>query len=395
MTKMKRSIAFIFSILILSSMLCGCGSQRELNTLVIVMGMGIDTDTNQPNNVKLIAQIVKPNKIKGASSESSGPGTSQQAYYNLDSSASNSFEAIREFTHETNNKLYIAHTQVIVIGRDMAMRGIQAPLDFFLKAKETRPTTNIVISSTSAADILDVMPQLDMLPAIHINKLVKAQEANSQSREVNIQQFTNIMLSKASSLVVPLISVVQAGEDKELSVKGMAVFKGDKMVGEINEKETRGLLWVKGWIASGAINVDIDDGQGSMEITSSNSELSPAVKDGKVTMKLKISVDSVLSTQTCHKNLATPEGFKELEKLQSEEIKTEILASLAKAQDMGTDIFDFGEELHKFDASAWKDMKDNWQAVFPTVQMDIEIESHIRAAGVIIKPALPESMEDQ
>ena len=136
-------------------MVAGCASTRELNELVIVMGVGMDVDNETPGNMILIAEIVLPGKI---SSSDKGGSSSDTPYSNMDSSAANTFEAIREFTHMVSGKLYTAHAEIFVIGREMAERGISPNMDFFVRAKETRPTSKIVVSDTTARDALDVNP---------------------------------------------------------------------------------------------------------------------------------------------------------------------------------------------------------------------------------------------
>ncbi len=55
-------------------------------------------------------------------------------------------------------------------------------------------------------------------------------------------EFINKMLTSRLCPVAPMVTVLEDQEKKRLSVEGAAVFKHDKMVGELNKKETRGLL---------------------------------------------------------------------------------------------------------------------------------------------------------
>ncbi|MDD5017853.1 MAG: Ger(x)C family spore germination protein [Eubacteriales bacterium] len=389
MGKKLKIVALLLLICLPMLMQAGCGA-RELNELVIVMGIGMDTDTENPDNIKLVAQIVLPNNIGQSSSAGGSSGSSEKAYCNVESAAENTFEAIREYTHKVCNKLYIAHNQVFVIGREVAERGIADYLDFFIRAKETRPTTTIVIADTTAAEILDVEAKMNLLPAINVNKLIEAQAENSQSREINVQDYVSTMQSETTSFVAPMIHILQEGENQFLSIKGMAVFKEDKMTGELDEDETRGFLWIKGWIESGVINITAGDQQVATEIVSAKTELSAEIKDGEIIMNIKITEDGVIATQTGTVNLATLMGIGEIEALVKEEILNELTLALKKAKELNADIFGFGEVLHQHYSKEWEGIREDWDTVFSKVKVNIEIETNISGAGIITEPALSE-----
>lgn len=389
---MSKKILKIFLLLIMlvTTLLTGCASQRELNSLVIVMAIGVDKDIDESGNVKLISQVVLPEKIRSSSTSQSGGNSSEKPYCNVESSASNTAEAIREYTHIVCGRMYIAHNQIFVVGKEMAEQGIEPYFDYFVRAEDTRPTTTIAVSATTARDILDVESKNTPLPAIEINKLIEAQAENSQSRKIDIQYYMNTMMSKSTSFIAPLVSVIQQGEKKFVSTKGMAVFKEDKMVGELDEKETRGLLWIKNWITRGSINVDYKNGQVTTSIAGSKSEISPKVQNGKVIINLKVSEEGNLTSQTCTENIAILNNIAEVEQLNKEVIQDEIMSAVNKAKELGTDIFGFGDLLQKYCYDEWQDIKDNWNTVFPTVELKIDIEAKIRSNGAISKPAIPD-----
>jgi spore germination protein KC len=390
---MKSGTIFLFKMLLCAFILInlsGCWNARELNALSIVVGIGIDK-AETPGNVLLTAQIVKPSEMKKPSKD--GGGAEAKAYWDITSSSDTVFDAVRKFTHETSNKLYIAHNQVIILGRDIAVEGVQKYLDFFMRASETRPTTTILVSSGKASEVLKVKPELDKLPAINIAKLAKAQDFTSQSKRVILQDFINSLLSRTTSSIAPIITVTGEGSQKSLHIKGLAVFKGDKMAGELNESEARGLLWVKGEVKTGVIDVPFHNGKVSLEIKRAKSKITPIIMNGEIYMYVKIKEEGVIVAQTNPENLTTVATFAQLEKLQNDLIRDEIVSSLEKAKYLNTDIFGFGEEIHKKYRNQWKQLEKNWEEIFPSIQVEIEIDSKIRSAGLISKPAVPEKKE--
>lgn len=383
---LKISIAILFC-LIISFFSIGCSYQRELNELNIAIGMGIDKDPTNPEYIKMIAQIVKPDAIKN---DSGGDGERSKAYFNAESKGRNSFEAIRDFSHTIDNRLYQAHTVVIIMGNEIAKDGIGKHLDFFIRSIETRPLTKIVIAKGTAAETLDVEAELNKLPAMNIDNLIQTQVHDGHIIEATIQTYISALICKTESFTAPIIKIEKTGDKKILSIEGIAIFKQDKMIGKLSMDESRGLLWVKDLIKSGVVTVYIDEGNAAIEIDKASSDITVEIHNEKPIMKVKIKVDGLLATQTCKRNLETLSGFKQLERLLEKEIEKEINITLKKVQEMNADIYGFGEEVHKHYKKEWEQMENQWDKLFPMLQVDIEITAKMVSGGTIIKPIYPE-----
>ncbi|RCX20947.1 spore germination protein KC [Anaerobacterium chartisolvens] len=373
--------------------LSGCWNARELKDLSIVAGIGIDK-AETPDNISLTAQIVKPAEIKKPSNGTAGG--EDTAFWNIKSTGQTVFDAVREVTHKTSNRLYIAHTQAIIFGKDISAEGVQQYLDFFMRSHETRPTAMILVSDTTAGEVLDVKPEIEKLPAMNLAKLAKMQEIlTAHAMAVNLQDFTARLISKTTSPIAPIVTIHNDDRKEVLYVEGMAVFKGDKLTGTLDPAETRGLLWVLGKVKSGNINVSFPDGKATLEIIKAESEVTPKIKDGKPSIHIRIKADANLVNQTTPKNLATLSGFSSLGKQQDNTIRDEIEAALKKAKELNTDVFGFGDKFHKKYRREWKLMEDNWDEIFPDLEVEIEVKSSVKEAGLIIKPAVPEVVSEE
>ena len=386
MTIDLKKIKIIMLWIMIAMLFTGCSYQNELNDLKITIGMGIDKDALNPRNVKLIAQIVKPEEL---SEPLSGDGDGPKGYMNIESSGENTFDAIREFTHSVHGRLYMAHNVVFVIGKDAAEEGINQYLDFFIRSLETRPLTKIIIVEGTASEALEVKTEFNTMPAMCIDYLIEAQYLTAHSTETTIKDYINAMVSKTSSFTAPILRI-KRDEDKEtMYVEGIAVFKQDKLIGALDKEESRGLLWVKGQVESGPINIDIDEGKVAIEIADASSKVTYKFAEGKPVVNVEISVEGLLATQTCKRNLETLDGIKQLEHLMKNEIEEEIKKSLKKAQNLNCDIYDFGEGYHKYHNENWEKMAPYWDEIFPVLSVDFEVKGKIVSAGTIVKPISP------
>lgn len=380
MKKRKRSIFILALCIILLFNVSGCWNRRELNTLAIVMGLGIDK-AQEPNRIQLTAQVAKPNELKSTSSGGSNSGG--QAFWNIQNSGDTLFSTLRDFTHESNRKLYFPHIQVLVFGRDFAEDGVKEELDFFTRDHETRLNIRLVISEDKASEVLNIESELDKIPAMNISKLIEAQEANSQTNTNLLNDFIADLISKKTAPTAPLVEIVGKGDKKSLQVKGTAVFNKDKLIGELDKYETRGLLWVTDEVKSGIIDVECPGGSGkvSLEILKSKTKVYAEIVDDKVHMKVDIREKSALGGQYCSDDLGTKKSFEILERLQAIAIQDEVLAAVKKAQELNADIFGFGEVVHKQHRHEWENMKDQWDKIFPSIVVEVWVDASIERSG--------------
>lgn len=388
---MKSRIALLLKIMIcvfLILSITGCWNSRELDKFAIVMGVGFDKP-KESGKVQLTAQIVKPGELKAPKKEGGG---GDNAYWNIKSTGDTVFSAVRGFTHESSRKLYWPHNQVLIFSRNIAEEGVQKYIDFFVRDHETRRTVWVLVAKDKAGEILEVKPELEKIPALSIANLCEAQLATSQSSTVKLQEFITRLMSKITAPVAPFIEVSGEGKEKKVLVSGTAVFKKDKLAGQLDKTETRGLLWVIGEVKSGIIDVDCPDGDGkvALEIIRASSKITPEIKDGRVHIKVEIKEEGNLGCQSCPEDLTLPPKVASLEKEKQAAIRSEVMAALKKARKFNTDIFGFGDAVHQKYRKEWKDLESRWDEVFPNIEVEVIVDARLRRPGTISKPASPE-----
>jgi spore germination protein KC len=248
-----------------------------------------------------------------------------------------------------------------------------------------------VVSEDQANEVLDVSPELEKLPAINIAKLVETQKITSESPTVRLIDFINRLMSKSTAPIAPLIKVTGEGNEKTVEVFGTAVFKHDKLVGELNRRETRGLLWVINKVKGGMINVPSPSGDGtvSLEITLAKSKMTPVIQNDTILIKLDIKAEGIINSQSGSENIASPNIVFSLEKELSAEIRKEIMTALKTAKDLNSDIFGFGDSIYRKYPSEWHELESKWDKVFPDVEVALNIDTKLRSTGNISAPAVP------
>lgn len=381
---------FLYKIVICAlaiALLSGCGTSRELNELGIVIGVGIDKG-DEADTVKITAQVVKPGEI---SSGGKSGGGGDEAYANFEETGRTVFAAVRGVTNKSSRKLFFPHNQVLIIGKSAAEDGITKYLDFFMRDPETRLNVYILVAQDTAAGVLDTKSKLENVPANSISLMLDTEaKAASQAINIRLKDFKESLQLKTVASVAPIIEVSEENDKKTTILNGMAVFKDEKMVGTLDKSEGRGLMWVLDKVKSGIIEVKSSEGDlVALETVRAEGEFSSELVDGKVKIKVKIFEEGNIGEDDGTKDLSAVSEVAFLEQQKIEVIKSEVMAAVKKAKELDADIFGFGESVHRKYPKEWASMEDEWDEIFPTVEVEVEVEAKLRLMGRISAPAVP------
>jgi len=384
--KARRFLAAALA-LVMILLLSGCFDRRELDTIAIVVGAGLDKGREE-GNVRVTLQIANI-----GSSEQSDPQTASNeasSFVNVTEEGPAVNYAVRNMQSKVSRLIYLAHNKVIVIGEEMAKTGINNVLDFFVRASEARLTVNLLVAEGKAGEILSTSAYLEQLPGTEIQELIRDQEITSTAPIITELDFIGTMIEKSVEAFAPLIKIVEENGEKHLKISGTAVFKDSKMVGKFDEYETQGMLHVQDRFQRGVLFVRIQDTPATIEILDAKTQLRPEVfTDGTIMMHMKLNVTAGLGDQGEGVNLFTPENMEMVKNAVSDAIKDQIARAIEKAKEYDADIFGFGKKLSRYSPEQWKEMAEQWDNLCRSVQYDVEVNVVTKLSGrttTYIKP---------
>lgn len=366
----------------------GCWDRRELENLAVVLGMGLN-HTPGGEGYEVSFQIVRAAQIKSPGG-SSGGGEKMRPFWILRSSGPTVFEAIRNATFQSSRRLFLSHSQVLVINEAVAREGLTPALDFFIRDHEPRLSLWLLLTAEDPVQIFDASAGLEMVSSQAISDLLQQYHLTSKIRPVRLAEYVRLIMAKTTANTLPVIRTIENAGKKEFYFEGTGVIKGDKLVGFLDPIETRGLLWVLGEVQGGVITFDVPGkkGKATLEIFTSSSTVTVQVKADKIHVKIEVQVRSGLGNQTTYTDLSTPDQFKKLETRQAEVIKGEIEAALAKAREYGADIFGFGQQLYGHDNRAWQRLAADWERHFREATVEIKVKAVLVELDLATKPVL-------
>lgn len=344
-------------------------------------------------------------QVGGSGGSNSSSGSSQSTGTTITSVKCSSINSgISSINGHISKKVNLSHCQEIIMSEKLAYMGISEYLDTFANIIELRTDCSIVISKCTAKDYLtNVKPSLETLTARYYESSLTSNEYTGYTVKVNLSEFYSSLKDTYSQSYAILggINTVSkkdtvkinadytAGdnpvEDKDvIETLGIAVFHGDKLVGELTGLDS---------ICHLMVNNKLD----SCTLSAPSPFESEKYLDLNITSdkKTKCSLDIINSSPLINVNVYlvgyglsldentsynSEESLKLVEEYAEKYIKTQIENYLyTTAKDYNSDICGFGRYAVKNYLTLDKWYKANWlehyKDSFFNVNVDLTMKS--------------------
>lgn len=385
---MKRRFSFLLIIFLLPLILTGCWDLRDIDQRAIIIAIGIDFEKTTPGSnfsydqlVKLTAQLAIPQKLGAGAGQT--PAMGEESVWNVSAVGRNLSMAIVNLQQRLQNEFFLAHARVVVISEEVAREGVSRYINFLTNNTEFRRLSHIVISEGRAEDILNTFPKTATIQGMFLNQLIENEVMRETMPDIRFIEFTIRSIDKG---IDPVAIMVNSFGDV-VKYSGIAVFRGDRLVGRMNKEEIWSFIQLAGNY-SGGIEVvrDIKSNIGRITIkyTNIDSHIKPMRKDETFLFKVDILLEGILLAQEIDTDYTDEALFDNLEKRVRNEAKKEMEAVYYKIQQQyDADIIGFGERVRAYLPAEWNKIE-NWREEFKKVEIEIEMEVKIKQIGMYI-----------
>lgn len=384
---MKKGVVLIVIITILSFNLMGCWDYSELTDREIVIGVGIDKG-KEKGEILLTIQAVIPEKI---STPMKSPGDTTKSVHVITTSGKSMSEAITRYNQRSYASPFFQNNRIYIIGEELARDGIEEIINYLGRSIEHRTNAFILVCKGKASDVVNWKTEYTSLPGDYIFNLVNYVNYTITLPSQNIHDIALNLSGETVSSYTSGIELINS--NKEINYFGAALFKNDKLVGWLNREETRGLLWLNNKFRRALLetkNRDDDIKKLAYRIAKSKTKVTPKKENGNIKMLVDIKEEGWLLEYDGGGDVSSPEYIKTLEKKIAEEIKMESEECLRKAQvKYKTDVFGFGERIHKKYPKDWEKISKDWNEIYPQTEVEINVNVKLKGTGKITNPIVP------
>lgn len=410
-----RRVCHIAAIVLMTLPLYGCWNRTELNELGITSATGMDF---KDGKWSLTFQVVVPSAMwSGAGSGAAGGSGSQSSVHVFSTTGDTIREAVRNSYRSFSRKLYFSHTDVLVIGKQAAEEGIAQILDLYLRNFDARETVLVTVADGYASEILRQFVPPERLPGNALAKILLWEEKNSgMLPAVKVFDIAQNMYSDAKAIGVPEI-VLQSSDDKgrtelksmdifkttskpaRLKLGRIGAFKGDRLVGWLNDKEGLGVAWLKDNVKNSVLSFPCPSsggGQGlsSYQIRRAKVQITPHLQDDRLTMHIRVKTKGYLMESTCQGNFGSPSFIGSLERELEKEISQEIETGWQAVLRLQLDLPGFADRVHRKYPRQWKNLKDGWEGRLKQIDLDVHVEAKLRNIGLTQNPITQKASRD-
>ncbi|RQD76839.1 MAG: Ger(x)C family spore germination protein [Candidatus Syntrophonatronum acetioxidans] len=379
----------------------GCWDRQEIDKLQLTKAIGIDYCPLE-EEITYTSQVTRPGQIaageEGEESPILGPVWIPQG------KGQSIFEASRNIANRSPREIFESHIQVMVIGEEMARKGISEVADFMLREREHRLINWVLVTRKEAGEILRAQTELEDSLSEEIMGIMESQLLLSTAPRVNGRNFLIPLSLPGADTLAPLVEIQEKmptpdeeimGESspekkkKYLVIQGTGVFREDKLAGYLNIPETKGLLWVKGEISRAVIIPKAPDGgQVTVYITRSKSQIEPEIKKNNIKFYIEVKTEGDIASSNIKGNISDPQVIEELEKKLANNIKQEILQAVDKSREYQSDFLHLGATLRRQEPDEWQTVKEYWRKELTEVEVEVRVIAEIRRGGLISEPLI-------
>lgn len=106
-------------------------------------------------------------------------------------------------------------------------------------------------------------------------------------------------------------------------------------------------------------------------------------------MELTVNEEGAIQSNETTEDLSRLENVEKLKELMKEAIRSDIENALGQARSLSADVFGFGEIIRREYPKEWEAMKNDWDTMFPKIELDIRVNVKLNSTGGLVRPVIP------
>ena len=415
---LSKTMILLLMLLVLLGAL-GCNGAVETDEVGYVIAVGVDK-AEAEGQLKVSYQLALPTVLGGEG----GSGGDKQTSKVITITGANLAECRNLLNSKMAVRPDLSHIKAIVIGMELARHGIGETFGPIMRFKEYRGTMFVMVAEGTAEDYLrNNKPLFEMTPAKYYELVMESSLESSYYIRSSLHQFYDRLKSKNGEAYAVLLGVNQnttvhikkadqltPGQKSipykasELPVRGgnpvehigVAMFRGEKMVGQLDSLETRYFMMVLGkfrnsyliiedpLVAKYKVNLLIRPAKGP-EIVASLAEGSPSVT-------VKVFLEGEITSISSGINYEEGQYTTLVENTVAAIVQQDIVKMLKHTQEVDSDVVGFGYYFRPLFATYPEYEKFAWNDRYNETEISVEVKMKIRRTGLMGKtfPVVPE-----
>lgn len=366
----------------------------NIDNLAFVVALGIDKSTS--NNLKVTFQFLAPSPSGESVSETVPVLNSVEC-----SSITNGINIMNAYL---GRKINLSHCKLIIFSEDLAKEGISDEIYSLVNEVQVRPSANIVVSKCNTKYYMEnSIPSLESLIPKYYDIFPNTSEYTGYTCNATIGDFFNSLVCNTCSPYAILggispsdsnssnessssnDSTIKSNEspitgNREVQNIGLAVFKNDKLVGELNAIETICFLNIRKKVDGFLVSItDSQDNDSKIDIylTPNNTHnIDVSFVNGSPYIKIKLEFSGKIYSMSNDSHYLNPDVLNSISYSCSSYLKNEFSKYLYKTSTVfKSDINGLGSYAFSKVFTTTEFNNYNWSYYYKNSIFDIEINT--------------------
>ena len=350
-------------------LLCGCAEPKVLDKVGLITTMGFDIGKNGSFLGTLVGLKIDTN--------------SQKDVVILDSE-SLSIRGIRSNAdNQTSKRLTSGQLRVILYGEELLKNGKIRIAPILTSDPAISDMTYIAMVDGRARDLLHV--KSSHIPDIgtHIYRLM---DQNTKSKMMPLSTIHEVLHDHYIIGKDPVLPILSKLDNNGVVYKGVAIFKGGKLVGKLNTEQSFYIMLINDKYKSGTKDIIIKSdspklkgGQGltnktvaSLDSIRSRSNIKLINKE-KLEYEIEIKLSGRMLEINSPIDIGNPKNMKLIEKEIKKSMKKDIEQLISFCQSKNSDVFGFGD-IYRSSVRHSNLTEEKWYKMYKNAKVNVKVD---------------------
>lgn len=364
---MRGRLRYILILLLVCELvcMCGCSGGRELHEKLIIQAIAVDS---QDDSYRLTAQAYDFQNPK----DEKEPGTRV-----IEVQGKTLFDALEGIKHKTSLEPIYSQNMIILIGENVAKSGVNNFIDFFIRHCETRPKVKIGVCRGTAADLLKVRKENNVIKAQNIHDLIP-DELNS-----DVMNFMGSVCGGISDPYAAWVDLDNRENPQEIIFKGIGIFDKDVLIDYLSEDDAFGFMIFKGIGGFGSCVVNDEKfGEVTCSVSSASTKIKSELRENLYPIfKINVVINMEAFSFDNKSEDIDLDSTEIPEKRLEEKLRQILQSSLSKVLNMKSDALGFGKVLRNEHAEYFKEVEETWKMFMPKCSYEISQKVSLNITG--------------
>ncbi|WP_165822359.1 Ger(x)C family spore germination protein [Paenibacillus montanisoli] len=367
---MKRGIKFAACLSLLPMLLTGCWDIQNLTNKKLVNGLSLD----------LVGNDQMMGTIRTIVLESKGGGQFDAKDEVIKAVGASVYLIGYKIDNMLPGTLEASKTHVVIIGEELAKKGVMAPLEPFYRNPKFFLKADLIISKGMASEVLS-FNKIDNSPvAFGIKQILHSAARKTVVPKQTLYSLWSEVSTQGEDAIVPMIRKVN---ETALTVDGICLFDGDRYSGVTLERaDSTILLLMDGTLnAQATMNIPIEQGMSTILVRKLKRSIHVTANGSTGKIECSVHVDLYGAIASLPSRMDREIDRKQVNQEMADWLNKESSVVTAKLRQANCDALGIGRRLRVKYPELWRSM--DREQKYQNVVIKPSFTVHINSTGVL------------